>query len=150
MRRAGIGSRSHGRHVGGFEDEDSRRARTAASRSHVDDNWHRRSHNFVDDFARRLDQSAGSVHLDQDGLIVVGGRRCERAANVFGGDGLNRVVDCDPQDVGGAEGGEQKEHCDAAGRMANPKLPRPPATAELRSAWTGEGARPYTSMPSEN
>ena len=30
------------------------------------------------------------------------------------------------------------------GARADPELPRPPATAELRSAWTGEGARPHT------
>jgi hypothetical protein len=29
--------------------------------------------------------------------------------------------------------------------MANPGRCRPQASAELRSAWTGEGARPYTS-----
>jgi hypothetical protein len=27
---------------------------------------------------------------------------------------------------------------------ANPELRWPPTTAKLRSAWTGEGARPYT------
>ena len=52
--------------------------------------------------------------------------------------------DCDPQDVGGADGGEQKEHCEAACRMANPELLGPQAAAELRSAWAGEAARPHT------
>jgi hypothetical protein len=42
-------------------------------------------------------------------LIVVGSRRCEGAANVLGGDGLDGVIHCDPQDVGGADGGEQEE-----------------------------------------
>jgi thiamine-phosphate pyrophosphorylase len=31
------------------------------------------------------------------------------------------------------------------GARADTEMPRPPATAELRSAWTGEGARPHTS-----
>src|SRR5258708_2547662 len=31
-----------------------------------------------------------------------------------------------------------------AAARANPELPWPPTTAELRSAWTGEGARPHT------
>jgi len=82
-------------------------------------------------------------------LIVVGGCRCEGAANVFGGNGLNGVIYCDPQDVGGADGGEDKKQCEAAGRMANPELPWARAAAELRSAWTGEDARPYTGA-SEN
>ncbi len=30
------------------------------------------------------------------------------------------------------------------GARADTEMPRPPATAELRSAWTGEGARPHT------
>jgi len=38
---------------------------------------------------------------------VVGGCGCEGAANVFGGDGLDGVVDCDSQDFGGAGGGEK-------------------------------------------
>ena len=72
------------------------------------------------------------------------------AANVFGGDGLDGVVDRDLQDVGGAEGGERrarKQQC----RIANPELLWPQAVAELRSAWTGEGARPHTNArPSTN
>ncbi len=32
------------------------------------------------------------------------------------------------------------------GARADTEMPRPPATAELRSAWTGEGARPHTSV----
>src|ERR1039457_3893620 len=84
------------------EDEEPGGCGAAAAGRHVDDDRHRRGHDFLDDFARRIDQSAGSVDLDQDGLIVVGGCRGEGAANVFGGDGLNGVVHCDPKDVGGA------------------------------------------------
>ena len=102
MRRAGVGSGSHGGDVRRFEDEESGGCGAAAAGRHVDDDGHRRSHDFFDDFARRIDESSGSVDLDQDGLIVVGGGRVEGAANVFGGDGLDGVVDCDPQDVGGA------------------------------------------------
>jgi hypothetical protein len=32
-----------------------------------------------------------------------------------------------------------------SGAIANPELLWPQAAAELRSAWTGEGARPHTS-----
>jgi hypothetical protein len=42
-------------------------------------------------------------------LVVVGGCHFESAAYVFDGDGLDDVIDCDLQDVGRAEGGEQKE-----------------------------------------
>ncbi len=37
MRRARVGPGSHGRHVGRFQDEDSRRTRAAASRRHIED-----------------------------------------------------------------------------------------------------------------
>jgi hypothetical protein len=78
-------------------------------------------------------------------LVVVSGCQIERAANKFGSDGLYGVVHRDPQDVSGAEGGEQKEHREPANRTANPELLWPQASAELCSAWTGEGARPHTS-----
>ena len=76
---------------------------------------------------------------------MIGGSESERAANVFGGDGLDGVVDGDLSDVGGAEGGGKKEHGEAS-CVANPELMWPPAAAELRSAWTGEGARPHTGL----
>src|SRR6202158_2113175 len=38
----------------------------------------------------------------------------------------------------------QRGISDISGTMPNPELLSPPATAELRSAWTGEGARPHT------
>ena len=72
----------------------------AAGRSHVDDDRHGRGYDLVDDFAGRFDQSAGSVEFDQDGLVVVGGGKVERAADVFGGDGLDGVVYGDLYDIG--------------------------------------------------
>ena len=102
MRRAGVGSGRHGSDVSGFENEDSSGAGAAAGRRHVDDHGHRRSHDLVDNFPRRLDEASGSIHLDQNSLVVMISGDRERAGDVFGGDGLDGVVHRDPQDVGGA------------------------------------------------
>jgi hypothetical protein len=93
MRCARIGSRSHGGDVGRFENEEAGRCGAAAAGRHVDDDGNRRGDDLLDNFAGGIDQSSGSVDLDQDRLIVIGGGHGERAANVFGGDGLDGVVD---------------------------------------------------------
>src|ERR1017187_4365988 len=101
MRCAGVGSGRHGGNVSAFENEEAGGCGAAAAGRHVDDDGHWRGHDFLDDFARRINQPSGSVDLDQDGFVVVGGGQIEGATNEFGGDGLDGVVDCNPQDVGG-------------------------------------------------
>jgi hypothetical protein len=70
----------------------------------------------------------------------------EGAANKFGSDRLDSVVDGDLQDVGGAGGGEKQEHGKAAGGMVKPASPWLWTVAGLGRAWTGEGARPWTNI----
>src|ERR1035438_7014179 len=91
MRRAGVSTWRHRGHVSRLEDEDSRGPSTASSRSHVDDNWHRGRLDLFNDFARGIEQTAGCIHLDQHGLVVVGACHFESAAYVFDGDRLDDV-----------------------------------------------------------
>ena len=100
MRGASIGSGSHGSDVGRFEDEKSSGCGAAAAGCYIDDDRNGRGHNFFDDVAGRFDQSSGSVDLDEDSLVVIGSSEFERAANVFGGYGLDGILDHNSQNVG--------------------------------------------------
>ena len=82
-------------------------------------------------------------------------RRHRRPAAGAGGDRTLRHarrvrVGCDPgsavrhRRLGGDSRGSSRRR-PSADAGAYPELPRPLAAAELRSAWTGEGARPHTS-----
>src|ERR1022692_2292218 len=91
MRRARIGSRSHGRDVGRLQDEDSSRTRAASAGGYINNHWKLRRGNLVDDLARRLDQPSRRIDLDQYSLIVAPLRFVDGAGDIFLGDGLNRV-----------------------------------------------------------
>ncbi len=103
MRRAGVGSGSHGCDVGGFEDEDSGGTGAAAAGRDVDDDRNLRIRDLLDDVAGGFDEASGGIDLDQYSLIVAALGFVDGAGDVFLGDGLNGVVDDDFQDFGGRE-----------------------------------------------
>ena len=70
MRRASVGSGSHGCDVGRFEDEDSSRTGAAAGGRDVEDDGNRRVRDLLDDVAGGFDEASGRIDLDQYGLIV--------------------------------------------------------------------------------
>jgi len=47
-----------------------------------------------------VEESAGGVDFDQDGLVMICGGGFECAFDVFGGDRVDSVVDDDFEDVG--------------------------------------------------
>ena len=104
MRRAGVGSGSHGRDVGGFEDEDSSRTGAAAAGRYVEDDRDLRIRDLLDDVASGFDEASGGIDLDQYCLIVAALGFVDGAGDVFLGDGLNGVVDDDLEDFGGRDG----------------------------------------------
>ena len=113
MSRSGVSSGSHGRYVGRFEDEDSRRTGAAAAGRHVNDDRDLRRRDLLDDLARGFDQASGSIDLDQYSLIVAARSFVDGAGDVFLGDGLNGVVNDDPQDFGEGCGTESQSRHDA-------------------------------------
>ena len=93
MRCTGCSSGSHGGYVGGFEDKYSRRAGMPACGRHIDDDWHGRAGNLLDDLARRADETSGSIHFDQHSLGVATLSFVDGAGDVLRADGLDRVID---------------------------------------------------------
>ena len=68
---------------------------------HVDDDRYEGAGNLLDDFARRADQAAGRIHLDQYGLVVAAVSFVDGAGDVFRADGLDGVVNGDLEDLRG-------------------------------------------------
>ena len=93
MSRSSIGSGRHGRNVGAFEDEESRRRRATAAGRDIDNHRHGRGHNLLNNFTRSIEQPAGSIDLDEQGLVFVAIRFGDGAGNVFGCDGMDRIID---------------------------------------------------------
>ena len=62
----------------------------------------------MDDLVGGVEESAGGIDLDEDGLVVIGRRGVESPGNVFGGDGMDGVVNDDFQDVCVGRNGEQR------------------------------------------
>src|SRR5579883_541778 len=60
-RSAGVGAGRHGSHIAGFEQEESGGGGARSAGSDVRDDGNRRSGKLLDDFARRVEQSAGRV-----------------------------------------------------------------------------------------
>ena len=109
MSRAGVGSGRHGRNVGAFENEKSGGRGPASAGRDVDDYGHRRGQDFFDDVAGGFKQAAGSVDLDEQGVIFVAFCFGDGAANVFIGDGMDRVVHDDLQYFGGRSGAQDEQ-----------------------------------------
>src|SRR5580704_14556443 len=120
MRRARIGSRRHGCDIGRLEDEDSSRTRAAAAGRYVKDDRDLRVRDLVDDVAGRFDESSGRIDLDQYGLIVAALSLVDGAGNVFLGDGLNRIVDNNLQNLGAGDGAEEKSPSQSEKNVRNP------------------------------
>ena len=76
VRRAGIGSRGHRRHVRRFQQKEACRARPRARRRHIENHRHARAQDCSRHVPHRIHQAAGRVHLDQQrrGAIGVGAR----------------------------------------------------------------------------
>ena len=66
---------------------------------------------MFDDLARRINQTAGCIDLDQYGLIAAAAGFVDCAGDVFLADGLDRVVDDDFQDFGLSGEGEENGRC---------------------------------------
>src|SRR6266852_802075 len=111
MSSARVGSRSHGRNIGRFEDEDSRRPGAAAGGGDVENNRNLRVCDPFDDAASGFDKASWSIDLDQYSLIVAALGFVEGAGDVFLGNRLNGVVDDDLEDFRGGIG-TQNQQCD--------------------------------------
>ena len=98
---SGVGAGGHRGDVSGFEDKDAGGASARAGRGDVDDDGNRGRRKLFDDVASGIDEPAGRIEFDEDGFVVIGGGGFEGASDVFGGDGLDGVVDDDFQDLGG-------------------------------------------------
>ena len=61
MGRAGIGARSHGRHVRALQNEEAGRSRPAAAGRDVNNHRNRRRQNFLDDVAGGVQQAARRI-----------------------------------------------------------------------------------------
>src|SRR5580698_3033222 len=110
MRRSGVGSRSHGSHIGRFEEENSGRTGAAAAGCDVEEDRNRRIRDLLDDVAGGFNGASGSTDLDQYSLIVAALGFVDGAGDVFLGDGLNGVVDDDLEDLS-VRGGTENESC---------------------------------------
>ena len=92
VRRAGCGSRRHGRDVARLQQEESGRCRAPAAGRHIGHHRNRRRDNLFDGGAHRVHQSARCVesHQDQRCIFVLG--LCDCAVHNFGGDGMDHPV----------------------------------------------------------
>src|SRR5262249_34053843 len=109
MSGASVGARCHGGNVGGFQDEEAGGGSAASAGRDIDDHWNGGVDNFLDNLAGRLDQAAGGVDFDQQGLGVSGFGFGKSPANVFVGYRLNGVVQDDLEDICGGETGQEEE-----------------------------------------
>src|ERR1700692_1073420 len=116
MRRARIGSGSHGGDVGGFEDEDTRRTGAAAGGGDVEDDGNGGVRDLIDNLASGLDETSGSIDLDPYSLIVAALSFVDSAGNIFLGNRLDGVVDDNLENFGTREriekknGGQAEKH----------------------------------------
>ncbi len=99
MRRSGVGPGSHGRHVGGFEDEEASRSRSRPAGSNIDDDRYRRGQDLLDDGASGIQQAARRAQFDQHGIGVGLARVFDGAINVLGRNRLNGVIHTDLDDA---------------------------------------------------
>jgi hypothetical protein len=99
MRRAGVGSGSHGGNIGGFQNEKSGRTGAAAGGRDIKNDRNLRCRNLLDDLAGGFDQAAGGIDFDQQGLVVAAPGFVDGAGDVFLSDGLNGVIDDDLEDL---------------------------------------------------
>ena len=108
MRRSGVGSGSHGCHIGRFQEENSGRTGAAAAGRDVEQDRNRRIRDLLNDVAGGFNGASGSIDLDQYSLIVAALGFVDGAGDVFLGDGLNGVVDDDLEDLSVRDGMENK------------------------------------------
>ena len=109
MGSTGVGSGRHGGDIGGFEDIEAGRRGTRAGRSDVNDDWNFRGQHFRDDAPGGVDESARSAQLDEHGFGVdlIGMRN--GAIDEFLGDGIDRVVQFDANDLLSVQGQSAKK-----------------------------------------
>src|SRR5262249_53343569 len=111
---------SHSGDVCGHQNEESGRAGAAATRTDVEDDRNLRGGNLFDNVAGGIDESARSVQLDEKSLVVAAPGFVNSSGNVFLGDGLDRVIDDDLENLG-VGGGKEKRQTDEESGGANDK-----------------------------
>jgi len=99
MRRACIAAGSHGRYVGGLEQEKSRRSSPATRGGDINDDRDRRGDHLAYHLPHGIEQSARSVHLNEHGIRMLRRRSLQAPRHVVGADGLDRVVEVDDDDA---------------------------------------------------
>jgi len=119
---SGLRAGGHGGDVGRLQQEESGRTGAAARRFDEDDDGHLRCLDVGHHLAGGIEQSTGRAHGDEHSLGVAAGGVVQAALHVFGGDGLDGVVDGEldhQRGLGGlglrgmhGYGGEEYGECD--------------------------------------
>ena len=92
VRRAGVGSRGHGRHVAGLQDEEARGSGASSAGRDIGHYRDGRGDDLLDNLAHRIHQPAGRVETDEEQRRVLRFRLRDGAAHDFNGDGVHHAV----------------------------------------------------------
>ena len=91
MSRTGVGSGAHRGHVCRFKQKEPCRTGARTRRRHVNNDWNARAENGADHRPGGIEQSAGGVQLNQQGLRSVGIGLCDGPVELACAHGLNGV-----------------------------------------------------------
>ena len=99
--RASVGSGRHGGYVARFQNEEARRSGAATARFDVGDDGDGRGDDFLNGFAHRVHQSAGSVEANDEerGVLLFGASN--GASDDLDGDGMNDPIHIHGDDLHG-------------------------------------------------